>query len=119
MRVLKAGVDFIAAANINPTIGQEFLIKQSIATGWASLVKVTRVLSTQIEVEIINVTPTEESNRFGVKNGLKDRFEGFFEHWAFRKKVNIGTKHKFFKNTGVLVGSSNDWNPTILAELIK
>ena len=118
MKVLKAGIDFSAAVNINPTIGQHFLIKQSIATGWASLVKVTRVLSTQVEVEIINVIPTEESNKFGVKNGLKDRFNGFFKHWAFRKKVNIGTKHKFFKDSCVSVGSLNDWNPSILAKLI-
>ncbi len=117
MKVLKANTDFNRAFDIEPKIGDIFLIKQSIATGWANLSIITRVTKTQVELEVINIVPTEESNRFGTKNGLKDRTDGFFANWAFRKKVLIGKKFKFFKDSCVSVGSSNDWNPLVLAEL--
>lgn len=118
MKVLKAGLDFVRVSKINPNIGQEMLIKQSVATGWAKLAKVTKVTKTQVELEVVNLIPTEESNKFGTKNGFKDRCEGFFKEWAFRKKVAVGKKHKFFKDSCVMVGCSNDWNPLVLAELL-
>lgn len=119
MKVLKAGIDFTRASNIDAEIGQKFLIKKSIATGWGKLAKVTRITKTQIELQIINVIPTEESNRFGVKNGLVDnRFiGGFFENWAFRKKCSVGKKLKFFKENCIQVGDSENWNPLILCKL--
>lgn len=118
MKVLKAGFDFVRAFEINPSIGQEMLIKQSVATGWAKLAKVTKVTKTQVELEVLNIIPTEESNKFGTKNGLKDRTDGFFMNWAARKKAFIGEKQKFFKESCVMVGCSNDWNPAVLAELV-
>ena len=120
MKVLKADIDFFKAKEINAEIGQKFLIKQSRATGWAKLAQVTRLTKTQIELEIINVIPTEESNRFGVKNGFKDNrsMGGFFQDWAFRKKCLVGKKWKFFKDNGVMVGDSDNWNPSVLCELI-
>ena len=117
-KVLKAGVDFQRTFSINPKIDEKFLIKSCIATGWGKLVKVIRVMKTQVEVEVINVVPTEETNRFGTKNGFKDRREGFFKDWAWRKKVNVGRKEKFFKDTCVMVGMTEDWNPSILVKLI-
>ncbi len=117
MKVLKANTDFNRAFDITPSLGEEFLIKQSIATGWAKLAKVIRITKTQVELEVINIIPTEECNRFGIKNGLNDRFEGFFKDWAFRKKSFIGEKIKFFKDSCVSVGSTNNWNPTVLAEI--
>lgn len=117
MKVLKAGIDFIRTTDVDPQIGQEFLIKQSIATGWAKRAKVIRVTPTQVELEVTNLIPTEESNKFGTKNGLKDRREGFFADWAFRKKAIIGKKFKFFKDTCIMVGDTNAWNPSTLIQL--
>jgi hypothetical protein len=118
MKVLKSGIDFVRAFDINPTTGEQFLIKKAVPTGWAKLAKVTRVTKTQVEVEVINVIPTEESNKFGVKNGLKDRFVGFFKDWDEQKRFAIGKKHKFWLKDGVFVGDTNNWNPTVLAQLI-
>jgi hypothetical protein len=116
MKVLKAGIDFSRASNINPALGDTFLIKQAIATGWGKLARVTRITKTQVELEVINVIPTEETNKFGTKNGMNDRFDGFFHDWAFRKKVQAGKKFKFFRDNGISVGDTDSWNPTVLCE---
>lgn len=120
MKVLKANQDFISLSELNLSIGQEVLIKSSIATGWASLCKVVRETKCQIEVEVINIIPTEESNRFGIKNGLKDRGTngGFFENWAFRKKCSIGRRSKFWKDSAIRVGDSENWNPSVICEIL-
>lgn len=119
MKALKAGLDFFRTSDVNPTVGEKFLIKQSIATGWANLAVVTRVMRSQFELKIINVIPTEESNRFGTKNGLKDNREigGFFKEWQRNKKLRIGRKVKFFRSSGIMVGQTSNWNPDCLAEL--
>ena len=119
MRVLKAGIDFQRAFEINPQEGENFLIKSVHPTGWAKLAKVTRVMKSQVELEIINVVPTEESNKFGTKNGLLDRHEGFFSDWCFKKKVNVGKRVKFFRESGIMVGMSDSWKPIVLVELLK
>lgn len=119
MKVLKAGIDFQRAFEIDPQVGEQFLIKSNLATGWARLARVTRVMKSQVELEVTNVIPTEESNKFGTKNGLLDRGEGFFEDWAFRKKALIGKRVKFFKESGIMVGMSSDsWRQTVLVELL-
>ena len=71
-----------------------------------------------VEVEVMNIVPTEESNKFGTVNGLTDRSENFFGEWAFRKKVHVGKKVKFFKEIGVEVGMTDCWNPNVLAILL-
>lgn len=119
MKVLVAGKDFVRAEKISPKVGEKFLIKQSIATGWGHLAKVTRVTKTQVEVEVVNLVPTEETNRFGTKNGLKDRHQGFFEVWCWRKKASVGKKFKFFKDSCVMVGDSENWNPCVLTKLLN
>jgi len=119
MKVLKSGIDFKGTFGINPIIGDEFLIKQSVATGWAKLGKVTKVMKSQIELEIINVIPTEDKNAFGVKNPFANREQGFFETWATKKRIFVGKKLKFFKDSCVEVGDSNNWNKTVLAEIIN
>jgi hypothetical protein len=119
MKVLKSGIDFKHAYGIEPKLGDSFLIKRSVATGWAYLAKVFRITPTQIELEIINVIPTEDTNKLGVKNGLTDRQVGFFQHWAEYKRNMTGKRYKFSKENGMRVGSSKEWNPLILCELIN
>ena len=120
MKVLKSFIDFMPIREIELEIGSKVLIKQSTASGWGRLAKVIRLTPKQVEVEVINVIPTEESNRFGTKNGLKDRGElgGFFEDWAFRKKCAIGKKEKFWKSNAQRVGETTSWNSTVLCEII-
>ncbi len=117
-KVLKSGIDFVRTSNIEPTIGETFLIKTSVASGWARVGKVTKITKTQIELEVIDLIPTEDSNKFGIKNHFKNRTEGFFADWCWRKKATIGQKRKFFKSSSIEVGDTNQWNPTILAQLV-
>ena len=119
MKVLKAGIDFSKASEINPQLGTEFLIKSSIATGWAKRAKVVRLTGKQVEVEVVNIIPTEETNRFGTKNGLKDRHEGFLLIGLSEKKAFVGEKMKFFKESCERVGDSGNWNPAILCEILN
>ena len=118
MKVLKAGIDFSKASEINPQLGTEFLIKSSIATGWAKRAKVVRLTGKQVEVEVVNIIPTEETNRFGTKNGLKDRHEGFLLIGLSEKSICWG-KMKFFKESCERVGDSGNWNPAILCEILN
>ena len=113
---LKSGQDFTRPFDLNDLkINQIVLAKLSIASGWASVVKVVRIMKTQIEVETINVIPTIDHFKWGVKNPFKNRREGFFEDWAWRKKISKGRKRKFFIKNNVEVGSSDDWNPSRIA----
>jgi hypothetical protein len=122
MKVLQANKDFFRSTNFQLNPGDKVLIKQSVATGWGKLAIVKRVMKSQVEVQVINVVPTEESNRFGTKNGLLDRSknpENFFLRWAEKKNIWVGRKIKFFKDTGVMVGHSENWNPTILTTIFN
>ena len=123
VKVFKANKDFTRAFVSDVLLNEKVLIKSNFATGWGTLAKVTRILNTQIEVEIINIVPTEESNRFGTKNGWdierKENPENFFLRWAEWKKRVIGTKRKFFKETGIEVGSTNStWRSSSLCTFI-
>tara|TARA_R100000742_G_C4256866_1_gene74724 strand:- start:199 stop:576 length:378 start_codon:yes stop_codon:yes gene_type:complete len=93
------------------------LVKQTTVTGWGWLAKVIRTTKTQIEVEIINLLPTLDVCKIATVNPFKNRGEGFFEDWAWWKKQHLGRKRKFFKDTGIEVGSSNDWKPLSIAIL--
>jgi len=122
MKVLKSNKDFFRSSNLELNPGDKVLIKQSVATGWGKLAIVKRVMKSQVEVQVINVVPTEESNRFGTKNGLLDRSknpENFFLRWSDNKKMNVGRKMKFFIDSGVMVGDSENWNPTILTTIFN
>tara|TARA_R100001015_G_C4610278_1_gene165636 strand:+ start:1040 stop:1426 length:387 start_codon:yes stop_codon:yes gene_type:complete len=113
---LKSGQDFISPVDLNNLkINQIVLAKSSVATGWASVVKVVRIMKTQIEVEIINVIPTIDNFKWGVKNPFENRCQGFFQFWAERKKILKGKKRKFFIENNVEVGSSDNWNPNRIA----
>ena len=116
MKVLVASKDFVRAFSVD-SIGEVVLIKTSAASGWAIKAKVIRQTKTQIEVECIKWIPTEDTNRFGVKNGLKDRFEGWLGDWSWRNKVINGNKRKFWKSNFTEVGSANEWNPSVLCQL--
>ena len=83
----------------------------SVASGWATIGKVTRITKTQVEVETTNIIPTWDRTKWTIKNPFKDRGEGFFENWSIRKQNAIGKKEKFFKDNSVRVGDSNEWNP--------
>ena len=116
--ILESGKDFTSMFNANNLeIGNEVLIKSQAASGWARVGKVVRKTKTQLEVECINVIPTKDKFRWGIKNPFVDNRKngGFFKNWAFTKKRNIGKKHKFFIESGLGVGWTGHWNPIMLA----
>ena len=118
--LLESGVDFIRPQDLSTLkVGDKVLTKKSIATGWARVGVVTRIMKTQIEVEITNVIPTIDHNRFGTKNPfVNDRLKGdFFTHWSDLKKAVVGKRTKFFKDGGVEVGMSSLWNSNGIAVL--
>tara|TARA_B110001452_G_scaffold262337_1_gene262243 strand:- start:184 stop:555 length:372 start_codon:yes stop_codon:yes gene_type:complete len=116
LKLLKANEDFKNLTNLEDLkINQKVLIKSSVATGWAKVGEVSRIMKSQIEVTITNVIPTIDSNRFGTKNHFKNRWIGFFKDWAGMKKFNKGKKRKFFIESNIEVGSSEDWNPQRIA----
>ena len=117
---LKSGQDFTRPFDLNDLkINQIVLAKSSVASGWASVVKVVRIMKTQIEVETINVIPTIDNFKWGVKNPFANRREGFFKDWAWRKKISKGRKRKFFIENNIEVGSSDNWNPQRIAIINK
>ena len=120
MKPLKAHIDFFFQGNLQPQKEQLFLIKQSVASGWGRLAKVKRITKTQVVLEVVNVIPTIESNKFGEKNGMTDdRDKGnFFLDWAERKKALKEKEVKFFLKSGLEVGNSNSWNTNLLCTLI-
>jgi len=117
MKALVANKDFSRVIGIDG-IGETVLIKSSAATGWAIKAKVVRETKTQVEVECERWIPTEDTFKWGVKNGLKDRFEGWISDWSWRNKVIKGNKRKFWRDTFQEVGDSQNWNPSILCKLI-
>jgi hypothetical protein len=117
---LKSGQDFTRPFDLNDLkINQIVLAKSSVASGWASVVKVVRIMKTQIEVETVNLIPTIDAFKWGVKNPFENRGEGFFQFWAERKKILKGRKLKFFIDSNVEVGSTNEWNPQTIAIINK
>ena len=119
MKVLKANIDFIKPINLEELkLNEKVLIKSAVATGWAKVGTVTRIMKSQIEVTVNNVIPTIDTNRFGTKNHLKNRWVGFFEDWADMKRFNKGLKWKFFIESNVEVGSTQDWNPQSVSIII-
>ncbi len=118
MKNLKANIDFISPLDLTDLkLNDKVLIKSSIATGWAKVGIVKRIMKKQIEVETINVIPTIDTNRFGTKNHFSNRWIGFFEDWANMKRFNKGRKRKFFIESNIEVGFSNEWNPSRIAIL--
>ena len=116
---LKSGQDFKSPFDLKDLkINDIVLTKQSVATGWAEVVKVVRITKTQIEVETINLIPTIDHFKWGIKNPFKNRGKGFFQFWSERKKILKGNKRKFFINSNIEVGSSSDWNPKRIATII-
>ena len=118
IKILESGKDFTRTFNANDLeIGDEVMIKSMAASGWARVGKVVRKTKTQLEVECINVIPTKDVARIGIKNPFVDdrKKGGFFEDWAFNRKCNIGRKDKFFIESGLGVGWTGHWNPIMLA----
>ena len=119
MKLLKANKDFIKPHNLDHLmLNEKVLIKAATATGWAKVGLVTRIMKSQIEVTITNVIPTIDTNRFGTKNHFENRWVGFFKDWADMKRFNKGKKRKFFIESNIEVGSSQEWNPQSIAEII-
>tara|TARA_R100001086_G_C11775839_1_gene242192 strand:- start:12 stop:404 length:393 start_codon:yes stop_codon:yes gene_type:complete len=120
--ILESNIDFKLIDDLSHLkVGNQVLIKSSIASGWAQVVNVTRIMPTQIEVETVNVIPTIDHCRWGTKNPfVNDREKGnFFAHWSWVKQANVGKKNKFFIHGGKQVGLSTEWNPRRIAEIIK
>jgi translation initiation factor 2 gamma subunit (eIF-2gamma) len=119
MKLLKAHKDFIKPINLKDLkLNEKVLIKSAVATGWAKVGTVTKIMKSQIEVTVTNVIPTIDSNKFGIKNHFKNRWIGFFEEWADMKRFNKGKKRKFFIESNVEVGCSQDWNPQSVSVII-
>ena len=90
---LKSGQDFKSPFDLKDLkINDIVLTKQSVATGWAEVVKVVRITKTQIEVETINLIPTIDHFKWGIKNPFKNRGKGFFQFWSERKKILKGNR---------------------------
>ncbi len=113
--ILKANEDFQRVFNVDPQLGDHFLVKSLLATGWAKFGRVVRTTKTQIELSIIDIIPTEDTSKLVNINGA-DLPEGFLED---RKTALIGKKEKFFKKSGVEVGASNHWCPDVLCEIFE
>ena len=118
IKILESGKDFTKsfwAGNLS--INDKVFVKSQAVSGWAKVGKVIRIMKSQLEIEVTDFIPTKDVARIGTKNPFVDERKngGFFEDWALSRKMCKGDKIKFFIDSGIEVGSTNEWNSRCLA----